>query len=79
MKKIFTVVVFLLYCLAMLILSLRISDSEKYISRLEFHMKNYETCNEYQADMTAYIAEHYDDILSFGKRVLTDLDNTFFN
>ncbi|MCM1330209.1 MAG: hypothetical protein NC253_12315 [Ruminococcus sp.] len=74
MKKIFTVVVFLLYCLAMLILSLRISDSEKYISRLEIHLENYETCNEYQAEMSTYIAEHYDGILSFGKRVLADFD-----
>lgn len=41
---------------------------------MEIHERNYITCNEYQADMTNYVIEHYDDILSYSKEVLADFD-----
>ena len=68
------IIVFILYCLVMLILADRLNNSEKYISRLEIHQRNYITCNEYQAEMTTYVIEHYDDILNYSKKVLADFD-----
>lgn len=68
------VIVFILYCLAMLILSLRLNYSEKHISELKIHQRNYMTCNEYQSEMTTYVIENYDDILNYSKKVLADFD-----
>lgn len=66
-------------CIVILALLLELNYNKKYIHNLEIHQRNYITCNEHQADMTTYVIEHYDDILSCGERVLTDFDKLTYN
>lgn len=73
MKRILVSIV-IISCLVILALSLTLNEKKKYIYKLETHERNYITCNEYQADMTNYVIEHYNDILSYSKEVLADFD-----
>lgn len=78
MKRIFLAIFIVIFFLVIVALSLKLNKNKKYIYELEIHEKNYMTCNEYQANMTNYVIEHYNDILNYSEKVSADFDRVTY-
>ena len=49
-------------------------DRTDTIHNLDREMLSLYDCNEYQADMSNYVIEHYDDIITFSNELTADFD-----
>ena len=64
---------FIISCFVILVLGLTLNN--KRFENLEIELKDHVICNNYQADMSNYVIEHYDDILNYCNKVMKDYDN----
>ena len=76
MKKYIICIVILSVCLVgALALAVYVEiDRTDTIHNLDRKMLSLYDCNEYQADMSNYVIEHYDDIITFSNELTEDFD-----
>lgn len=63
---------FIISCFVILVLGLTLNN--KRFENLEIKLKDHVICSHYQADMSNYVIEHYDDILNYCNKVMKDYD-----
>ena len=76
MKKYIICIVILSVCLvgALVLIVYTETETDRVINIRDKEMLSLYDCNEYQADMSNYVIEHYDDIITFSNELTSDFD-----